>query len=82
MPNVQSKTKNHFEKVDEHGKKVQCKLCNAVLTTGGGTSNMLSYLKRKQSDIMRQTDSPMSSDTNNTIYKDVCTLEQSSNLNF
>lgn len=52
MPKVQSKTKGHFEKVDGDNEKVKCKLCSAVLSTGGGTSNMLSHLKRKHSNIL------------------------------
>lgn len=69
MPKVQSKTRGHFDKVDESGTKVRCKICSVVLTTGGGTSNMLSHLKRKHSDIVnKQTDSSMSSgDTNDSI---------------
>lgn len=64
MPKVQSKTKGHFEKVDGGEKKVQCKLCSAVLSTGGGTSNMLSHLKRKHSDIINNSEADTSVNQN------------------
>lgn len=45
MPKVKtSKTKDHFDKVDDSS--VKCKLCSKILKTGGGTSNMLSHLSR------------------------------------
>ncbi|XP_026484617.2 E3 SUMO-protein ligase ZBED1-like [Vanessa tameamea] len=80
MPKVQSKTRGQFDKVDESGTKVRCKLCSAVLTTGGGTSNMLSHLKRKHSEIVStQTNSSISSGDNNDS---VSTIEQSLSPNF
>nr|XP_026500058.1 zinc finger BED domain-containing protein 4-like [Vanessa tameamea] len=80
MPKVQSKTRGQFDKVDESGTKVRCKLCSAVLTTGGGTSNMLSHLKRKHSEIVStQTNSSISSRDNNDS---VSTIEQSLSPNF
>lgn len=52
MPKAQSKTRHHFEKNDGLKSKVRCKLCSVVLSTGGGTSNMLSHLKKKHTDTL------------------------------
>lgn len=60
-----SKTKDHFDKVDEQS--VKCKLCNKVLKTGGGTSNMLSHLTRKHPQANKEPPpSPSRHDPQNT----------------
>lgn len=54
MPKVKSKTKDHFDKVNDA--KVKCKLCQKILSvTGGETSNMLSHLTRMHPKINQDT---------------------------
>lgn len=84
MPKAQSKSRGYFDRIDGESNKVRCKLCSFVLTTGGGTSNMLAHLKRKHPDIMSNARTDTTADqndsTSNTSSVSTCPVLHSKKL--